>query len=220
VVYLIGIAIFLFGGPHDSIFLFIIVVMTGCFSIIFSKEMKIVILSVIQIILHQKKEIFFYFMYLLSGLSFILTYITLIIGLFTLAFLLFFMGIIFLLLAKIESISDLYRNLVKFLVDFFQLATQKVKIFAKKLYYLLLNEFLYRFLQVINVLILIFGFYLFISGIFDPTGGLVEDLLRIKIIAIFPDLNIIFELLFGFSLVVISFILYIITVQNKKKLTR
>jgi hypothetical protein len=219
-IYFIGLAFLLFGGPHDIIFLLIFLTMTVTFILVFKKEISRVISTTVNLILHQKLEIFIAFMWLLTGLSFILTYLTFVVGLFNLAFPLFFMGLIFLHLAKIEVVQDFYKQLVVSITEFFIIVKYNFINYVNKLYYLLLNEFLYRFIQIINILLLSFGFYLFISGIFDPTGGLVENLLGIKIIALFPSLNIVFELLFGFSIIIISVILFITTVQNKKKLIR
>jgi hypothetical protein len=190
------------------------------FIIVFNKEISAIISFFVNIILHQKKEVFLALMWVLTVISFGLCYLTFVLGFFSIAILLFVMGIIFLHLAKIDVFPDFYRRLLEEFVYTLRKIKQHLILFAKKLYYVLLNEFLYRFIQIVNVLLIVFGSYLLFSGIFDPTGSLTEIVLGINLIALFPPLNIILELLFGFSIITISIILYIITVQNKKKLVR
>ena len=235
IIYLIEVAFLVVFRLYDINFLIIFLIMTVLLIIIFSKEITILfsnlciffislVKSLINLILHEKKKMFIALMWILTGISFILAYLSVILGLFYTGVAFLFMGIIFIHLAKIEEVQKFYkelytgvvRNLVKILHDFKFL----IQILIKKLYYLIIHELLYRLLQIINVLMLIFGFYLIFSSIFDPTGNLSKILLEINIIALFPDLNAIFEFLFGFSLLVISIVLFITTVQNKKKLVR
>jgi hypothetical protein len=122
-------------------------------------------------------------------------------------------------LANIHLIHKFYYNVLLASKRFLLRILDRLKKFLQKLYLIIRFEFIYRFLQVLNIFLVFLGFFLLLSGLFDPEGVFIYKLLHINFVKIFvQNNNYIFEILFGFSIIMLSIVLYIIISQNKKKL--